>query len=71
MYTAPLIVFLVITCFLVMCYVAVNNPSELMIVVPQLEVGTYLLEVVTQFTTSGHLLKEPRIASFGKVLSVS
>jgi hypothetical protein len=47
-----------------------NKPSELMIIVPQLEAGLYNLKVVTQFTNSAPL-KEPRTAVFDKTLSVS
>ena len=47
-----------------------NNPSELIIIIPALPSGSYTLEVVTQFAV-GSLLKEPRTASFDKVLTVS
>jgi hypothetical protein len=50
-----------------------NYPSELIIVIPSLEAGTYKLDVTTQFSSSGsnkHLLKEPRTAIFDKVLTV-
>jgi outer membrane lipoprotein-sorting protein len=50
-----------------------NNPSELLIVIPSLEVGTYKLEVTTQFSSSGsnkHLLKEPRSIVFDRILTV-
>jgi hypothetical protein len=46
-----------------------NNPSELMIVVPALAAGTYTVEVTSQFTNSS-LLKDPRTATFDKVLTV-
>ncbi len=49
-------------------YVA-NNPSELIIVIPDLPAGTYTLEVVTQHS-HGAVLKQPRTASFDKPLSV-
>lgn len=46
-----------------------NNPSELIIVIPELAAGTYKLQITTQF--SGALLrKEPRTAIFDKVLTV-
>ena len=48
-----------------------NNPSELIIVIPALEAGSYKLELVTQFSTSPRqLLKEPRTAVFERILSV-
>ncbi|MDR1170544.1 MAG: DUF4469 domain-containing protein [Prevotellaceae bacterium] len=50
--------------------IVVNNPSELIVVIPDLTVGTYLLEVTTQYTPST-LLKEPRTAAFDKPLTVS
>jgi len=46
-----------------------NNPSELVIVIPELTAGTYMLEVVTQFTNST-LLKEPRTSAFDRILTV-
>jgi hypothetical protein len=48
-----------------------NNPSELVIVIPALAAGTYRLEVTTQYTTGGNLLKEPKTASFDRTLTVS
>lgn len=48
-----------------------NNPSELIIVVPQLAPGTYTIEVVTQYANSGVLLKEPRTALLDKPLTVA
>ena len=50
--------------------IVTNNPSELIIIIPALPSGSYTLEVVTQFAV-GSLLKEPRTASFDKVLTVS
>lgn len=46
-----------------------NNPSELIIVTPALQAGTYQIEVTTQFA-GGAFLKEPRVFLFDKVLSV-
>ena len=46
-----------------------NNPSELIIVVPELVAGTYQLEVRTQFSGS-NILKEVRTATFNKTLTV-
>jgi hypothetical protein len=49
--------------------IAVNNPSELIVVIPELVSGTYLLEVTTQYAVS-FLLKAPRTATFDKTLTV-
>lgn len=49
--------------------IVVNNPSELIIIIPQLSAGTYKLEVRTQFAV-GSLIKEPRIATLDKTLTV-
>jgi hypothetical protein len=49
--------------------IVTNNPSELIVVIPDLSSGTYLLEVTTQYAV-GSLLKEPRIAMFDKTLTV-
>ncbi|MFT3737250.1 MAG: DNA-binding domain-containing protein [Breznakibacter sp.] len=49
--------------------VVTNNPSELMVVVPELAAGVYVLEVRTKFS-GGSLLKEVRVASFDKTLRV-
>ncbi|MDR1408236.1 MAG: DUF4469 domain-containing protein [Tannerella sp.] len=50
--------------------IVVNNPSELIVVIPQLSAGPWQLQVVTQFTT-GSPLKEPRTALFDKTLTVT
>lgn len=47
----------------------INNPSELMIIIPNLPAGSYMLEVVTQFAGATPL-KEPRTAILDKVLTV-
>ena len=49
--------------------IVVNNPSELIVITPDLEAGMYTIEVVTQYTV-GTLLKEPRTATFDKPLTV-
>jgi len=49
--------------------VVTNNPSELIIVIPQLAAGKYQLQVVTQFSGNA-LLKDPRSVMFDKVLTV-
>ena len=51
--------------------VVVNNPSELIVIIPALATGIYTLEVVTQYTSNSTLLKEPRTAAFDKSLTVS
>jgi len=51
--------------------IVINNPAELMIVIPVLAAGTYLLEVASQFSgSSNSVLKEPRTSVFDKVLTV-
>jgi hypothetical protein len=49
--------------------VVVNNPSELIIVIPQLAAGTYKLEVRTQYAV-GSMLKQPRSTVFERILTV-
>ena len=50
--------------------VAINNPSEVMIIIPQLPTGTYRMEITTQFSgNSKTLLKEPRTAVFDRTLT--
>jgi hypothetical protein len=49
--------------------VIINKPSELVIVTPGLEAGTYLLEATSQFANNA-LLKEPHTTVFDKVLTV-
>jgi hypothetical protein len=48
---------------------AINNPSELIIVIPALASGTYKLEVTSQYSAS-HALKEPRTTVFDRMLTV-
>jgi hypothetical protein len=52
--------------------IVINNPSELMIVIPEdLMADTYKLEITTQFSNgSAQWLKAPRTAIFDKILSV-
>jgi len=47
-----------------------NNPSELVIVIPELTAGTYVLEATTQYSSSNASLKEPRTATFDRLLTV-
>lgn len=49
--------------------IVMNNPSELIVVIPDLPAGTYRIEVVTQHS-SGKLLNEPRTATLDKLLTV-
>jgi hypothetical protein len=48
-----------------------NKPSELIIVTPNLNPGLYIVKVVTQYAGSSTMLKEPRIVTFDKVLTVA
>jgi hypothetical protein len=51
--------------------IVINNPSELMIMIPSLSTGIYRLEVTTQFSgNSKSPLKTPRTALFNKELMV-
>jgi hypothetical protein len=47
-----------------------NNPSELVVVIPDLVAGTYTVEVTSQFSGSSTPLKEARTSNFNKVLTV-
>jgi hypothetical protein len=51
--------------------IVTNNPSELIIVVPVLAAGTYLVEVTTQYSNGSTLLKQPRSAIFDRILTVT
>ena len=46
-----------------------DHPSELVIVVPSMAPGEYRLKIVTQFSNSSTLLKEPRSYVFDQVLT--
>jgi hypothetical protein len=53
--------------------IVTNNPSELIIIIPALEAGTYKLEITTQYSSGNsnkQLLKEPRTVTFEKILTV-
>jgi hypothetical protein len=51
--------------------IVINNPSEVMIVIPDLIADTYKLEITTQFSSDRkHLLNKPRTAVFDKILKV-
>jgi hypothetical protein len=47
-----------------------NEPKQLMVMVPVLSAGNYVLEIVTQYSSSNLLLKEPRKTQFEHVLIV-
>jgi hypothetical protein len=47
-----------------------NKPSELLILLPALDPGTYQIEVTTQYTNSV-LLKEPRTTRFECIFTVA
>jgi len=49
--------------------IIVNKASELIIIIPELEIGSYYLEVTSQYSGS-NLLKASRTAGYDKVLSV-
>lgn len=49
--------------------IVINNPSEVMIIIPELIPGQYVLEITTQYGGS-NLLKVPRTAIFDKILTV-
>jgi len=51
--------------------IVTNNPSELIIVTPALPAGTYKVEVTTQYSTGGVLLKQPKTAVLDKALTVA
>jgi hypothetical protein len=49
---------------------AENAPYRLIGIIPAFTPGTYTLEVVTQYTHGGSLLKEPRVITFAPQLTV-
>jgi hypothetical protein len=48
--------------------IVTNNPSELIVVIPALAAGRYRVEITTQYSGSGNLLKEPRTVVFDRIL---
>ena len=48
----------------------VNNPSELIVHIPQLTAGKYRLVIRTQFSGSSTPLKEPRMNVYDKIFTV-
>jgi hypothetical protein len=49
--------------------IAINKPSEVVVIIPELAAGSYKLEIKTQYSV-GILLKEARTATFDKLLTV-
>jgi hypothetical protein len=51
--------------------IIINKPSEVIVLIPELEAGKYLLEMTTQYGgNTKALLKEPRTAIFDRELTV-
>ena len=50
--------------------IIVNNPSELIVMIPSLPAGSYKLVVNTQFSQGANLLKEPRMTVYDKILTI-
>jgi hypothetical protein len=50
--------------------IVVNNPSELIAVIPPLTAGTYRVKIITQFS-AGKQLKTPHTCTFDKDLTVT
>ena len=48
-----------------------NNPKSILARVPELPAGQYTLRIVTRFSTSGTLLKEPRVIEYDRPLVVN
>ena len=52
--------------------IVLNNPSELIVVIPPLAAGKYQLELCTQYSANKRqLLNEPRVMLFEKLLTVA
>lgn len=47
-----------------------NEPKQLMVMLPDLQAGNYILEIVTQYSSNNSILKEPRTTPFEHVLIV-
>lgn len=47
-----------------------NEPKQLMVMVPVLSAGNYVLEIVTQYSSNNSVVKEPRKTQFEHVLIV-
>ena len=51
--------------------IVTNNPGEVIVVIPALAAGSYQVEIVTQYSGSAKLLKEPRVIRLDKPLTVA
>jgi hypothetical protein len=51
--------------------IVVNNPSELIALVPALAAGSYRVRIVTQYSSGSRALKVPHTCTFDKPLTVS
>ncbi len=49
----------------------VNNPGEIIAVIPGLDAGTYQARIITQFGSGGKNLKTPHSFTYSKDLTVS
>ncbi len=49
----------------------VNNPGEIIAVIPDLDAGTYQARIITQFGSRGKNLKTPHSFTYSKTLTVS
>jgi len=47
-----------------------NNPSEVVVEIPELPAGTYKLQITSQFSSSAVLLNDPRSFILDRVLTV-
>jgi hypothetical protein len=50
--------------------IVVNNPSELIALIRSLSAGTYRVRIITQFSSSGQLLKVPHTVTYDKDLTL-
>ncbi|GHU30817.1 hypothetical protein FACS1894172_04710 [Spirochaetia bacterium] len=51
--------------------IVVNNPSEIIAVIPELAAGLYQVQLVTQYSGGGKKRKEPQTVMFNKPLTVN
>jgi hypothetical protein len=50
---------------------AMNNPSQIIVVIPALKKGKWHLRLVTQYSRTKKHLRQPQTVTFGKVLTVA
>lgn len=50
--------------------IVTNYPSQLMLIIPELAPGEYIMEIATQFSPGIKNLKHPRTITFDKILTV-